>query len=149
MTDAQFAALTSVFCIGGLVGSGGANVVMDSRGRRGALRISAVLTTLGALLMTVAPGYAPLFIGRCVLFILQNVPRPNQSPQAVGRHCCRRWKLHDSNLHRRSIATEDSRQSWSVDFTETHITALFMSWRRGSHPTLRCGRDHDHATHRV
>lgn len=71
MTDAQFSALTSVFSIGGLIGSAGANVVMDSRGRRGALRISAVLTALGAFLMTIAPGYTPLVIGRYVLPVLQ------------------------------------------------------------------------------
>lgn len=64
MTDAQFSTLTSIFSVGGLIGSAGANVVMDGRGRRGALRISAVLTALGAFLMTVAPGYAPLVIGR-------------------------------------------------------------------------------------
>lgn len=67
MTDAQFSALTSVFSVGGLIGSAGANVVIDSRGRRGALRISAILTALGALLMAIASGYAPLLIGRYVL----------------------------------------------------------------------------------
>jgi len=134
MTDAQFAALTSVFCIGGLVGSAGANVVMDSRGRRGALRISAVLTTLGALSMTIAPGYVLLFIGRCVPPILQTITRPNQLPQIVGRHCCRRWKLPDPNLHRRSIPSEDSRQSWSVDFAKTQITVPIHIWSQGFLP---------------
>ncbi|KAF9646837.1 general substrate transporter [Thelephora ganbajun] len=73
MTDAQFSALTSVFSVGGLIGSAGANVVMDSRGRRGALRISAVLTALGASLMAIASGYAPLVIGRLLIGISAGV----------------------------------------------------------------------------
>ena len=80
MTDAQFAALTSIFSIGGLIGSAGANVVMDSRGRRGALRISAVLTALGALLMTVASGYALLVLGRCVPLAPNHPPTEPLSP---------------------------------------------------------------------
>lgn len=71
MTDAQFSALTSVFSIGGLIGSAGANVVMDTRGRRGALRISAVLTALGAFSMAIASGYTLLVIGRYAFPALQ------------------------------------------------------------------------------
>ena len=80
MTDAQFSSLTSVFCVGGLFGSAGANVVMDSRGRRGALRISAVLTALGALFMTIATGYTPLVVGRYLSVILpskRSLTEPN------------------------------------------------------------------------
>jgi predicted MFS family arabinose efflux permease len=66
MTDAQFSALTSVFSVGGLIGSAGANVIMDGRGRRGALRIGAILTALGAFSMTVASGYVLLLTGRYV-----------------------------------------------------------------------------------
>lgn len=121
MTDAQFSALTSVFSVGGLIGSAGANVVMDNRGRRGALRISAVFTALGAFLMAIATGYAPLVIGRYVLLVLQNIARPNQLPQIFDRHLCRRWHMPDPNLHRRSIASENSRQSRSVDFIELQL----------------------------
>ena len=78
MTDPQFSALTSVFSIGGLIGSAGANVVMDSRGRRGALRISAVLTALGAFLMAIASGYATLVIGRYVPPPLPERHRPTE-----------------------------------------------------------------------
>ena len=74
MTDAQFSALTSVFSVGGLIGSAGANVVMDSRGRRGALRISAILTALGALFMAIASGYASLVAGRYGPPALRNIP---------------------------------------------------------------------------
>ncbi|KAF9792267.1 general substrate transporter [Thelephora terrestris] len=73
MTDAQFSALTSVFSIGGLIGSAGANVVMDSRGRRGALRISAALTALGAFLMAIASAYTPLLIGRLLVGVAAGV----------------------------------------------------------------------------
>lgn len=124
MTDAQFAALTSVFSIGGLVGSAGANVVMDSRGRRGALRISAVLTALGALSMTIASGYAPLVIGRCVPSAPCEVLHPNRSLQTVDRHCRRHWCMPDPNIHRRSIPSKDSRQSWWVHSTEPQLQPL-------------------------
>ena len=116
MADAQFSALTSVFSVGGLIGSAGANVVMDSRGRRGALRVSAVLTTLGGFLMAVASGYIPLVVGRYVLPALQNIVQSNQLPQIVDRHRFRRWHMPHPNLHRRDIASEDSRQSRSVHF---------------------------------
>lgn len=66
MSDATFSAVTSVFPVGGLLGSAIANVVMDKRGRRGAIRISAISTTIGSLLMGLSPVLAPLFIGRCV-----------------------------------------------------------------------------------
>jgi len=114
MTDAQFSALTSIFSAGGLIGSAGANVVMDRHGRRGALRISAVLTALGALSMTIASGYALLVIGRYVLSTLRNTLWLNQLPQTVDRHRRRRWHMPDPNLHRGSITSENSRQSWSV-----------------------------------
>lgn len=74
MTDAQFSALTSVYSVGGLIGSAGANVVMDSRGRRGALRVGAVLTALGASLMAIASGYTPLVIGRYASPAIWNIP---------------------------------------------------------------------------
>ena len=99
-------------------------MVMDSRGRRGALRISAVLTGLGALLMTVASGYTPLVIGRCVPSVLQNIPEPTKSPQTVDRHRCWHWRMSDPNLHRRSITGEDSRQSWSVYFAKPQFRSL-------------------------
>jgi len=69
MTDARFSALTSIFSVGGLIGSAGANVVMDTRGRRGALRISACLTAIGAFLMSIASGYTLLVIGRLLIGI--------------------------------------------------------------------------------
>lgn len=122
MTDAQFSALTSIFSVGGLVGSAGANVVMDGRGRRGALRISAALTALGAFLMTIASGYTALVIGRCVSPALQRhrvIVQPNRLPQTPSRRRCRHRDMPDSNLHCRSIASENPRQSRSVHSIES------------------------------
>ena len=73
MTDAQFSALTSIFSLGGLIGSAGANVIMDGRGRRSALRVSAAFTALGTVLMAISSGYVLLVIGRCVLFSLRGI----------------------------------------------------------------------------
>ncbi|KZT66806.1 general substrate transporter [Daedalea quercina L-15889] len=64
MTDATFSVVTSVYTVGGLLGSLGANLVMDRWGRRGAVRASALTTGLGAALMGVSAGLAPLIIGR-------------------------------------------------------------------------------------
>ena len=66
MSDATFSVVTSVYTIGGLIGSLGANVVMDRWGRKGAVRASAVATGLGAALMGVSAGLTLLIIGRCV-----------------------------------------------------------------------------------
>ncbi|KAH9925279.1 general substrate transporter [Fomitopsis serialis] len=64
MTDATFSVVTSVYTVGGLLGSLGANLVMDRWGRRGAVRVSAIATGLGAALMGVSAGLAPLILGR-------------------------------------------------------------------------------------
>ena len=47
-----------------------------------------------------------------------NIVPPNQLPQIVDRHCCRRRHMPDPNLHRGSIASEDSGQSRLVHFIE-------------------------------
>jgi MFS family permease len=70
MSDATFSVVTSIYTIGGLIGSMGANVVMDRFGRRGASRISAVMTALGALLMGVSSSIAALLVGRCLYLSL-------------------------------------------------------------------------------
>ncbi|KAH9831019.1 general substrate transporter [Rhodofomes roseus] len=64
MSDATFSVVTSVYTVGGLMGSLGANLVMDRWGRRGAVRISAIATGAGAALMGVSAGLAPLIVGR-------------------------------------------------------------------------------------
>lgn len=64
MSDATFSVVTSVYTVGGLLGSMGANVVMDRWGRKGAGRISALATTIGAGLMAVSGSLSILLIGR-------------------------------------------------------------------------------------
>ncbi|KAI0736559.1 general substrate transporter [Fomitopsis betulina] len=66
MTDATFSVVTSVYTVGGLLGSLGANLVMDRWGRKGAVRTSAILTGVGAALMGVSAGLASLIIGRAL-----------------------------------------------------------------------------------
>lgn len=79
-----------------------------------------------------------------------NIVPPNQLPQIVDRHCCRRRHMPDPNLHRGSIASEDSGQSWLVHFIEPwFFQSLFMSCHRSFHPILHCGWDHAHTTHWV
>jgi len=64
MSDATFSLVTSVYTIGGLLGSLGANVIMDRWGRKGATLVSAAATTVGSALMGVAAGLWPLAFGR-------------------------------------------------------------------------------------
>ncbi|KIM87653.1 hypothetical protein PILCRDRAFT_815229 [Piloderma croceum F 1598] len=64
MSDATFSVVTSIYTVGGLIGSMGASVAMDRFGRRGASRISAVMTALGALLMGVSSSVVALLLGR-------------------------------------------------------------------------------------
>ena len=64
MSDSTFSVVTSIFTVGGLVGSVSANVMMDRWGRRGATKLSAVMTAVGALLMAVSSSVFLLLVGR-------------------------------------------------------------------------------------
>ena len=64
MTDATFSVLTSVYTIGGLIGSAFANVIMDSVGRKGAVEASSIAYVIGASAMSVAGSLWLLIIGR-------------------------------------------------------------------------------------
>lgn len=64
MSDSTFSVVTSIFTVGGLVGSVSANVMMDRWGRRGATKLSAVMTAVGALLMAVSSSVFSLLVGR-------------------------------------------------------------------------------------
>ncbi|OJT14181.1 hypothetical protein TRAPUB_9292 [Trametes pubescens] len=64
MDDATFSVLTSVYTVGGLLGSLGANVVMDRWGRKGACLASAFIMAVGAGFMAVSATLPPLVIGR-------------------------------------------------------------------------------------
>ncbi|EED78836.1 predicted protein [Postia placenta Mad-698-R] len=77
MSDATFSLLTSVYTVGGLIGSLGANVLMDRWGRKGASRCSSLVTATGAGLMAVSASLFPLTIGR---------PSMIESPTWLDRH---------------------------------------------------------------
>ncbi|GLB35157.1 putative major facilitator superfamily, sugar transporter (TC 2.A.1.1) family protein [Lyophyllum shimeji] len=64
MSDFTFSVVTSIFTVGGLAGSLGANLVMDRWGRKGATTISASLIAAGAGLMGVSVSVGLLGFGR-------------------------------------------------------------------------------------
>jgi len=64
MSDFIFSVVTAIFTIGGLIGSLFANLIMDSRGRKGATRVSAAFTAGGAALMALSSSVIPLGLGR-------------------------------------------------------------------------------------
>ena len=64
MSDATFSVVTSVYTVGGLLGSMFANVIMDRWGRKGAINASAAMMALGAGLMGVSASLSPLIVGR-------------------------------------------------------------------------------------
>jgi MFS transporter, SP family, solute carrier family 2 (facilitated glucose transporter), member 3 len=64
MSDATFSVVTSVYTVGGLLGSLVANVVMDRWGRKGAVRASAVMFVVGAGLMSISASLSALIFGR-------------------------------------------------------------------------------------
>ncbi|KAJ8508546.1 hypothetical protein ONZ45_g9191 [Pleurotus djamor] len=67
MDDFTFSAVTSVFTIGGLLGSMAANFVTEKYGRKGATQASAVLTILGTALMTIGSSVGSLGFGRMLV----------------------------------------------------------------------------------
>lgn len=64
MSESIFSVVTAVFTIGGLIGSLSANIIMDSRGRKGATRLSALFTAGGAALMGLSNSVVLLGLGR-------------------------------------------------------------------------------------
>lgn len=64
MSDATFSVVTSVYTVGGLLGSLCANVIMDRWGRKGAVRASSVMVMLGSGVMGIAASLFPLMFGR-------------------------------------------------------------------------------------
>ncbi|KAI0306708.1 general substrate transporter, partial [Multifurca ochricompacta] len=64
MTDAAFSLVTSIFTVGGLLGSSIASILMDRHGRKVALQISAFFVAMGSGLMSVAPSTTLLLFGR-------------------------------------------------------------------------------------
>ncbi|EIW85349.1 general substrate transporter [Coniophora puteana RWD-64-598 SS2] len=64
MSDTTFSVVTSIFTIGGLVGSLSANIATNRLGRKGACQVSALSTSFGAALSGVAASVSSLAFGR-------------------------------------------------------------------------------------
>jgi len=58
MTAATFGLVTSIFTVGGLIGSLASNYAMHNYGRKGSLKINAAFALVGSAIMTVA--WSPL-----------------------------------------------------------------------------------------
>ncbi|KAG7086730.1 hypothetical protein E1B28_002663 [Marasmius oreades] len=69
MDNFVFSVVTSVFTLGGLLGSAIANIFMDKYGRRGSARISAACVALGSALMGLSGGATALGFGRFIVGI--------------------------------------------------------------------------------
>ncbi|PIL23734.1 MFS general substrate transporter [Ganoderma sinense ZZ0214-1] len=73
MDDATFSVVTSVYTVGGLLGSLGANIVMDRWGRKGAVLTSSFIMAVGAGFMAVAASLSPLILGRLLTGVAAGV----------------------------------------------------------------------------
>ncbi|KAF9459362.1 general substrate transporter [Collybia nuda] len=69
MSEFAFSVVTAIFTVGGLLGSLIANLVMDRWGRRGAVRTSTLLTSLGAGIMGMSGSFGLLCFGRLLVGI--------------------------------------------------------------------------------
>ncbi|KAL1732920.1 general substrate transporter [Schizophyllum commune] len=67
MDDFTFSVVTSVFTVGGLIGSIGSNVISDKWGRKGASRTSSLFVAVGAGLMAASNSISMLAIGRILV----------------------------------------------------------------------------------
>lgn len=68
MSDATFSLVTSMFTVGGLLGSLSANLAMDRYGRKGASCFSAMFNTAGAVISSLAPSVTLMALGRFDFF---------------------------------------------------------------------------------
>lgn len=64
MSDTLFSSVTSIFTVGGLVGSIVASFFIDRWGRKGTARLSTIMNILGPALMGVSGSILPLMFGR-------------------------------------------------------------------------------------
>lgn len=71
MDDVVFSAVTSVYTVGGLLGSLISNIIIDRYGRKGGARGNAVLVALGTALMAFSTNVPTLIVGRYVMIFVR------------------------------------------------------------------------------
>ena len=64
MSDTTFSLVTSIFTVGGFLGSSTAGTIMERHGRKAALQVSGLFVAIGSGLMAIAPSTTPLLLGR-------------------------------------------------------------------------------------
>lgn len=64
MTDAVFGQITAIFTFGGLLGSVMTGGVMNRWGRKGAIKLSAILTGLGSALFAISASVNAMLFAR-------------------------------------------------------------------------------------
>ncbi|KAI9569520.1 general substrate transporter [Boletus coccyginus] len=73
MSDATFSLVTSMFTVGGLLGSLSANLAMDRYGRKGASCFSAMFNTVGAVISSLAPSVTLMALGRFLVGVAAGI----------------------------------------------------------------------------
>ncbi|KAI0028353.1 general substrate transporter [Vararia minispora EC-137] len=95
ISNSEFSIVTSIFTVGGLVGSLYSDYLQDRFGRKGALQLSAGFTALGAGFSSIASEYGLLLLGRtfvgvgsgiglCVCPIFLSEVSPSKIRDSVG-----------------------------------------------------------------
>lgn len=69
MNDAQFATISSIFTVGGLIGALAAGPITSSRGRLFAMRLTGVMYLVGSLIETISASIPAMALGRLVVGI--------------------------------------------------------------------------------
>lgn len=67
MTDAQFAIVSSIFTVGGLIGALAAGPITSSRGRLVSMRLTGALYIVGSLIETIAGSIPAMALGRLIV----------------------------------------------------------------------------------
>jgi len=66
MNDGKYGLVTSIYSIGGLIGSSYAPSLADSRGRKGAALVNSLGFVLGPIVMALSPNIWVLGLGRVI-----------------------------------------------------------------------------------
>lgn len=72
MSDTVFSLVTSIFTVGGFLGSSIAGMVMERHGRKAAIQFSGISVAVGSGLMAFAPSTVLLLLGRQISPFIRN-----------------------------------------------------------------------------